>query len=303
MVGAAILPFGIDPHQPVIDGRVLAEQPARAFLDGRQAPVPLVLGTTADEASLYAFLHAERDPASHRAMLERRFGEAAERLLELYPIDEEGSVPTARQRLETDLGFACTARFVARSHALEGLPVFLYRLERAPAGPGAERFGAFQGADLLHLLDSFPPSWPLERLWWRAVEAMIVPTRRGTNDMAAASAVRTVQALLGDTAVPLHVPGPQGLPGGYPVRAAGGRIELDLPAGIGRADAIAVNRRAQELSGIARIEPGGDVVLSEHAAAEVRQALDWDLTRIAFDDIEAVALELIARVRGLADSG
>ena len=38
-----------------------------------------------------------------------------------------------------------------------------------------------------------------------------------------------------------HVPGPHGLPGGYPVRLSGGALELHLPAGLSRDDAIAWN--------------------------------------------------------------
>ena len=38
-----------------------------------------------------------------------------------------------------------------------------------------------------------------------------------------------------------HVPGPGGLPGGYPVALEDGRLELDLPTGVEAASAIAWN--------------------------------------------------------------
>ena len=37
------------------------------------------------------------------------------------------------------------------------------------------------------------------------------------------------------------MPGPAGLPGGYPVVLEAGKLDLDLPAGLSRADAVAWN--------------------------------------------------------------
>lgn len=47
-----------------------------------------------------------------------------------------------------------------------------------------------------------------------------------------------------------HVPGPRGLPGGYPVRLKAGEIELDLPASLTRSEAIAWNLRYEQDSGL-----------------------------------------------------
>jgi hypothetical protein len=47
-----------------------------------------------------------------------------------------------------------------------------------------------------------------------------------------------------------HVPGPCGLPGGYPVRLAAGELDLDLPPSLTRSEAIAWNLRCEEESGL-----------------------------------------------------
>ncbi len=47
-----------------------------------------------------------------------------------------------------------------------------------------------------------------------------------------------------------HVPGPNGLPGGYPVALKGGVLQLDLPAGISAAEAIAWNARFEQDNGM-----------------------------------------------------
>jgi len=47
-----------------------------------------------------------------------------------------------------------------------------------------------------------------------------------------------------------HVPGPAGLPGGYPVALHKGELRLDLPASLSPEDAVGWNRRFEEESGL-----------------------------------------------------
>lgn len=53
-----------------------------------------------------------------------------------------------------------------------------------------------------------------------------------------------------------HVPGPDGLPGGYPVRLLEGRLELDLPPGLAREEAIAWNASFEAANGLV-VSPEG----------------------------------------------
>jgi hypothetical protein len=47
-----------------------------------------------------------------------------------------------------------------------------------------------------------------------------------------------------------HVPGPNGLPGGYPVKVREGIVDLDLPARVSREEAVAWNSRFEETNGL-----------------------------------------------------
>jgi len=47
-----------------------------------------------------------------------------------------------------------------------------------------------------------------------------------------------------------HMPGPNGLPGGYPVRFTSGRLDLDLPATLSRDEAVAWNLSYEQASGL-----------------------------------------------------
>ncbi|HMK78808.1 MAG TPA: hypothetical protein VK438_04130 [Xanthobacteraceae bacterium] len=53
-----------------------------------------------------------------------------------------------------------------------------------------------------------------------------------------------------------HVPGPHGLPGGYPVKLRGGALDLDLPSALTRAEAISWNLGYEQESGLV-VSPDG----------------------------------------------
>jgi hypothetical protein len=69
-------------------------------------------------------------------------------------------------------------------------------------------------------------------------------------EVSGASGVTLMLAMIAGTPWRGHVPGPAGLPGGYPVEVAGNRIDLDLPAGIKEAEAIAWNDAFEQKKGL-----------------------------------------------------
>jgi hypothetical protein len=84
-----------------------------------------------------------------------------------------------------------------------------------------------------------------------------------------------------------HVPGPAGLPGGYPVALRQGRLALDLPAGLSREDAVAWNARYEAENGLS-VAADGRV----HYAGRLRDRLGAESPALAagfhVDDLEEV---------------
>lgn len=81
-----------------------------------------------------------------------------------------------------------------------------------------------------------------------------------------------------------HVPGPLGLPGGYPVRVSSGQISLDLPPGITVGEAVAWNRDMAILDGIT-VTGDGMAVFAPAARGELARyepelSEGFDLTRL-----------------------
>jgi hypothetical protein len=103
----------------------------------------------------------------------------------------------------------------------------------------------------------------------KALAAQRSATRSQLNVVTGHSAALLLLGMLGGQAGSASLPGPLGLSGGYPVRLMGfGKLELDLPPGVGEAEAVDFNRRAAESEGV--VVSAGAVTFGEKA----RRALE-----------------------------
>lgn len=118
-----------------------------------------------------------------------------------------------------------------------------------------------QLAVLGHHVHLAAPNHPMDEvLVWRdgdqvpGVTALLAADRAlprtELNAIAGHAAARLLVDLLSGADICTNLPGPLGLPGGYPVRLAGGAITLNLPTGLSRADAIDWNIRAGHRDGV-----------------------------------------------------
>ena len=124
--------------------------------------------------------------------------------------------------------------------------------------------------------------------------------RRELNAMSGYAAARLLTELLAGKEIRTSLPGPLGLPGGYPVRLAGSSIALNLPPGVDRAEAIAWNTRAGLRDGVDIV--GGRVWYAPRTATELERYLPeiaqgWPVA--ALDEVR-VELEAVRRRLRLA---
>jgi len=99
-------------------------------------------------------------------------------------------------------------------------------------------------------------------------------TSRGleVNKVIGCTAAVLLRDIVDGRDVETHVPGPLGLPGGYPVHIAGTRMELNLPANLSECEAIAWNERIAVADGV-RILSNGNVEFAEETKLAFRQYL------------------------------
>ncbi len=110
-------------YGPVVDRWVIPENPALAFESGNQANVPLLVGTNADEGSIYTENLPFKTAAEYRSYLATHLSEA---LFTLYPATDDAQVQAAASRLITDLVFLSSARRLARLQAKVNRKTFMY---------------------------------------------------------------------------------------------------------------------------------------------------------------------------------
>ena len=120
------------------------------------------------------------------------------------------------------------------------------------------------------------------------------------DPLVAASGVKNALALLYDTGLLTHTNGPRGLPGGYPVRVRRSGVDLFLPQGITREEAVRINEDAQRGDGIERIGSDGTVHYTDKVIQIMKEVLDYDLKPLRFDEIDERCDDLVARFRALA---
>ena len=111
------------------------------------------------------------------------------------------------------------------------------------------------------------------------------------NFFNAISAARVLENIYGDSEIITHVPGPHGLPGGYPVRVGMGRVLLALPYGVSRLDAITVNQLGQRQDGIDAIHADASVTFTVPEMAVMERLLGFNMSRMQLQDVHQWARE------------
>lgn len=136
------------------DGWVLPSLVYDTFRNGRQNDVPTLIGSNADEGSIFT---SERvTAASFREQTTRRFGDAADAYLALYPFTNDRDARLAQAHAMRDDFFGWEMRAWARQQARTGTSkVYLYYFSRVPPLENAAWLGAQHGAEIPYAL-----GWP-----------------------------------------------------------------------------------------------------------------------------------------------
>jgi hypothetical protein len=114
----------------------------------------------------------------------------------------------------------------------------------------------------------------------------------------AASATLDLLAALGDDGVhDLHVPTPNGLVGGYPVKINRRGAEVDLPSGWELDQALGINATALSYDGVAALDKDGTVTYTERGIAAFQSLLGERIERLRPPNAQSLAEKLVAAVR------
>ncbi|MFN7915502.1 MAG: carboxylesterase family protein [Vicinamibacterales bacterium] len=145
---------GAAPSVANADGWVLPATMLEIFASGRQNDVPTLIGSNADEGSI--FTPATTTGATFREQATRRWVARAEAFLALYPFATDQEARLAQAHSMRDQTFGWEMRTWARLQAKTGkAPVYLYYFSHVPPLPNAAWLGAQHGAEIPYALN-----WP-----------------------------------------------------------------------------------------------------------------------------------------------
>jgi para-nitrobenzyl esterase len=141
---------------PVVDGDIVPLHPIEAYEQGTQLPLPLIIGTNRDEASLFKLMKSPLMPitsSSVHSMFEEILAErpdladAEPRIETAYPAFPRRHTPA---ELARDAGFRMPSIWLAAAHARVA-PTWMYRFDFAPPMLKLLGIGATHGAEIAYV--------------------------------------------------------------------------------------------------------------------------------------------------------
>jgi len=122
------------------------------------------------------------------------------------------------------------------------------------------------------------------------------------NFLNAISAAQILKNLHSAEDLITHAPGPNGLPGGYPVRVGMGHVLLALPYEVSRAEAISVNQMGLREDGIDTLHADGSVTFDARKMAIMEELMGFYVGRMPLADVHQCAHELNCKFREFTQS-
>lgn len=144
-------------YMPVVDGVVLPDDPARLFLAGKFAHVPLIAGTNADEGTLLGGPPVH-NLADLRKFAGKTFNSQADAMLAVYPAATDAEAYAAAAHASGDLLFLMGTRSVLRAASKANPKTFQYQFTRVNGIGRRIKWGAFHGSEVSYVFGTLPDS-------------------------------------------------------------------------------------------------------------------------------------------------
>jgi para-nitrobenzyl esterase len=146
---------------PVVDGYVIPDTPSVLFTAGKENPVPLIIGHTRDEETLFLQrAAAPKTVADYEKKIQDTFGAEAATISANYPVSADKDILSACVRLLTDMKWAAPVRNAARLHSTKGYPTYRYVFSRGSKLPFLATLGAHHGCELAYVFGVQTPEDP-----------------------------------------------------------------------------------------------------------------------------------------------
>jgi para-nitrobenzyl esterase len=164
-----------------VDGWVLPDEVRAIFARGEHAPVPVLLGSTADEATAFGgSAFASKTMDEHRARTRTRYGPLADAFDAAYEVRGEHDLVRAALESWRDRVFTVQMRRWARATVAHGQRAYLYLFSHHPPHPRRAELGAFHAGELPYVFGTLDAGDPREAGFaWTAVDRRLSDAMSG----------------------------------------------------------------------------------------------------------------------------
>jgi len=140
----------------VVDGQVIPDDPAMLYAAGKFSDVPLMIGTNANEGSIFLPQLPNLTVNTYRMMVKAMFGEDAGAVLALFPAERDEDARPAMERLTTVFAFIADARAIARMKSKGLGKAYLYHFTRVSPIARNRGIGAAHAMEIPYVFDNLP---------------------------------------------------------------------------------------------------------------------------------------------------
>ena len=140
---------GVARFQPIIDGELVPLDAAEVYAQATYPDTPVLTGFTADEGSSRPD-YGQDTAAEFQASVRERYGDLADRFLEIYPAPDDAAAGEATKQLARDANIATMYLWSKRRMETSKQPIYGYLFTRTLPGPKSDFFGAFHSAELAY---------------------------------------------------------------------------------------------------------------------------------------------------------
>jgi para-nitrobenzyl esterase len=137
-----------------VDGWVFPQEIAAIYAAEKQAAIPVMVGSNADEGTS---LFAAAVPPTHDAYEEavrKKYGTLADAFGKVYPVTSDSDVRNAFLHAMRDEWFTWEMRVWARSTQQAGQSAYLYYFSHVPPHPQRAELGAYHAAEIPYVFDN-----------------------------------------------------------------------------------------------------------------------------------------------------
>jgi para-nitrobenzyl esterase len=144
-----------DKYRPVVDGWVLPDDPGRLFNAGKAHHIPLIIGSNADEGTIFVRQIPIKGILGYRLFLRSVAGDRAGNVERLFPVASEAEIQGSLNKLTTAFAFAAPARAIARALDRQDTPAYLYHFTKVPPSQLLKPYGAFHSLEIAYVFGNF----------------------------------------------------------------------------------------------------------------------------------------------------